>query len=181
MDSFADQLDKEADSELIDNLSKCLHVVYLVDLSPHFDVFKLRSIFQFVSKLMVANNFIQQDFEQLPTIFPNIRVFLCESNSVDVHLSFISKFKHLYFIALRHPFSLEDLNEVLKNNRFFILRFDQNEQKNFTIRVGYKQIVSPERFFVFSSSSTGERQQINFGEKEQLLKYLENNDLAKKG
>ena len=180
-DSFADRLDENVDRDLIGSLKASLYSVFTWDeLKREFNVSKLADLFQFVSRAVVANLSDRQEYEHLPTIFPNLRILaLDEKFPKELDLFFLSRFKSLFSFSVERPLSLLGIDQILANCQYlccFMVSLE-DEGKSYLVRRGYRHIRTPEkRFDVRFSSSTSEP--VFFKEKEQVLEYLDRNQLA---
>ena len=180
-DSFADQLDRNVDRKLIDSLRASVYSVYIGELRREFDVPKLADLFQFVSRAVVINiSDRQQEYDQLPTIFPNLRSLIFTALWPEqLDLSFLSRFKCLFSLQIISPISLPVLDQILTNCQYlywFAIYPKKNEEKCCILRRRYKHIEKSEKRFDVRFPSF-ESQAVSFKEKEEVLEYL-NNQLA---
>ena len=184
-DSFGDQLDEHADRELIENLAKSWRNVILESkISGKFDVAKLSSLFRFVRVLELYQILEQSEFDALPTIFPDLRVFYMHLDGMPfftslegVDFSFVSKFKNLYEFHMLAQLPLAALDRMLTDCRHLGLVAFAGKEKELYVRIRPKQFVQRGRRFQLSFTRTA-LECFYFKEKNSFLEFLDVNDLV---
>ena len=185
-DSFTDRLNENVDREMIDCLRASLDSVFMWNdescLKSKFDVPKLAHLFQFISRAELGDiSDRQHEYDQLPTIFPNLRIltlYLKMPNNCD-H-SFLSRFKSLFSLHLTRALSHQVLDQILTNCQFLYyltVFLEENREKCYHLRRGYKHIREPEKLFDVRFPSI-DSEAIFFKEKEMALEYLDRNQLS---
>ena len=182
-DSFADQLDENADRDLMDNLAASLSTVRMGPLTESFNVAKLADLFQFVGGFLV-NKIKPTDYDLLPVIFPDVRTLFLHPGVPDsIDLSFISEFKNLCIVSIRKPLSLALLNRILTNCPYLSQVHSRKEEKNISIKKAYKYIWPSFGHHLAVGSSlifTGQPKIFWFIKKEKLFEALVKYDLVRK-
>ena len=177
-DSFADQLDENADRDLIDNLRTSLSTVRMGSLTEGVDVAKLSGMFQFVARIFVGR-IKPADYDLLPVIFPAVRIVQLNPNVPEgIDLSFVSEFKNLYYFKIDRPLSLALVNRILTKCRYIYQISSKKEEKNFFIRKAYKHVFTSTVFFNLKISDISTSLFFTIKEKRELLGALVSNELV---
>ena len=177
--SFADQLDENADRDLIDNLKTSLSTVRMGPLTEGVDVIKLFDMFQFVGRILLTR-IKPTDYDLLPAIFPNVRTFCLNPSVPDsIDLSFVSEFKNLCIFIISKPLFLTLLNRILTKCPYICLVSSQKEETKISIRRFYKYYQRlPRVYFTLKFTATPTPFKAVFKEKRELLGALVSNELV---
>ena len=178
--SFGDQLDEQVDRELIELLAKSWHAVAIDNHIPKFKVAKLRTLFEFVSRLNVTYPLKQTELDKLPAIFPHLRMFHLHQTSRTgqpdyLDFSFVSEFKNLYLVDTCEPLPLETIRRMLTDCPHFYRVSFKKEKKKITVRMRRRYYRKTERAFELKLDYDLD---FYFDGKESLLEFLRLNKLV---